>query len=60
MSDWTAAELSARGPKAQPCTSPYCIRMRCTGPGPVKGVSRPPTMPSTVPYVVTYAWYVVT
>eukprot|EP00966_Prymnesium_polylepis_P171367 3961362-Prymnesium_polylepis.1 len=24
--------------------------MRCTGPGPVKGVSRPPTMPSAVPW----------
>eukprot|EP00966_Prymnesium_polylepis_P085016 1968260-Prymnesium_polylepis.1 len=30
MSDWTAAELSAREPNAQPCTSPYCIKMRCT------------------------------
>eukprot|EP00966_Prymnesium_polylepis_P238730 5521418-Prymnesium_polylepis.1 len=23
MSDWTAAELSARGPNAQPCTSAH-------------------------------------
>eukprot|EP00966_Prymnesium_polylepis_P121843 2816384-Prymnesium_polylepis.1 len=49
MSDWTAAELSARGPNAQrhaPArTASRCAR--CTGPGPVKGVSRPSTMPST-------------
>eukprot|EP00966_Prymnesium_polylepis_P242743 5613635-Prymnesium_polylepis.1 len=31
MSDWTAAELSARGPNAQPCTSPYCVKIRARG-----------------------------